>query len=251
MTIPRDDQELAPRPRRLRVWGLRGLVAVLAILVPTTTFAVISPFNDVDGTNSFFGNIVNMYYSGISGGCGSGNYCPKDPVTREQMSAFLNRAAPRASSITFNFPLGSSTPATGTVVTSVSATSLKNEYLFVSTAFYALVQSTAGTFPCESSYQIKVDGAVQSPTSMYVFADSQPTNYYLSQLAGQVMVPVGPGSHAVQLIFGGIDTGACTTFPGRGSLTAQVIPFSGDLGSVSVLSPVSQAPTAPQSAAQP
>ncbi len=137
------------------------------------------------------------------------------------------------------------------MVSSVSATSLKNEYLFVSTAFYALVQSTAGTFPCESSYQIKVDGTVQSPTSMYVLAESQPTNYSLSQLAGQAMVPVGPGSHTVQLIFGGIDTGACTTYPGRGSLTAQVIPFSGDLSSVTVLSPVPQAPTAPQTAAQP
>jgi hypothetical protein len=26
---------------------------------------------------------------GITGGCGSGNYCPNDPVTRRQMAAFL------------------------------------------------------------------------------------------------------------------------------------------------------------------
>jgi hypothetical protein len=29
--------------------------------------------------------------SGVTGGCGSGNYCPEDPVTRAQMAVFLER----------------------------------------------------------------------------------------------------------------------------------------------------------------
>ena len=29
---------------------------------------------------------------GITGGCGAGNYCPSDPVTRGQMAVFLVRA---------------------------------------------------------------------------------------------------------------------------------------------------------------
>jgi hypothetical protein len=32
-----------------------------------------------------------MAEAGLTGGCGAGKYCPKDPVTREQMAAFLRR----------------------------------------------------------------------------------------------------------------------------------------------------------------
>ncbi|HMZ08349.1 MAG TPA: S-layer homology domain-containing protein, partial [Anaerolineales bacterium] len=33
--------------------------------------------------------IERLYISGITGGCGNGNYCPTDPVTRAQMAVFL------------------------------------------------------------------------------------------------------------------------------------------------------------------
>jgi hypothetical protein len=38
------------------------------------------------------GNINRLAAAGISNGCAGGVYCPLDPVTREQMAAFLHRA---------------------------------------------------------------------------------------------------------------------------------------------------------------
>jgi hypothetical protein len=49
-------------------------------------------FADVASTNIFYGSIDQMALRGITVGCGNNNYCPADPVTREQMAAFLVRA---------------------------------------------------------------------------------------------------------------------------------------------------------------
>jgi hypothetical protein len=49
-------------------------------------------FLDVPSTNPFYRFIDRMAVLGITGGCGGGNYCPADPVTREQMSVFLSVA---------------------------------------------------------------------------------------------------------------------------------------------------------------
>ena len=49
-------------------------------------------FADVDPTNPFYNYIDRMAELGITFGCGNGNYCPGDGVTRGQMAAFLNRA---------------------------------------------------------------------------------------------------------------------------------------------------------------
>lgn len=55
-------------------WGIRG------------------PFFDTD--DSIFRNDINWAArEGITGGCGTGRYCPTSPVTRAQMASFLVRAA--------------------------------------------------------------------------------------------------------------------------------------------------------------
>ena len=41
----------------------------------------------VDATN--IGVILPFAKSGITGGCGAGNYCPNQPLTRGQMAVFL------------------------------------------------------------------------------------------------------------------------------------------------------------------
>ena len=48
-------------------------------------------FNDI-GSSSFGADIIWMAEAGITSGCGSGNFCPKRTVTREQMASFLARA---------------------------------------------------------------------------------------------------------------------------------------------------------------
>lgn len=50
------------------------------------------PYNDVSSTSWAYDYINAIRDVGITGGCGNGNYCPQDLVTREQMAAFLVRA---------------------------------------------------------------------------------------------------------------------------------------------------------------
>lgn len=49
-------------------------------------------FLDVQPVNSFYDDIGRLSARGITVGCGGGNYCPNDLVTREQMAAFIIRA---------------------------------------------------------------------------------------------------------------------------------------------------------------
>jgi hypothetical protein len=57
-----------------------------------TLYRVIAPeFSDI-ASSTFLDAIHWLYYEGITGGCGSGKYCPKASVTRAQMAMFLDRA---------------------------------------------------------------------------------------------------------------------------------------------------------------
>ena len=49
-------------------------------------------FADVPPSNPFYAHIEEMAGRGITLGCGGGNFCPSQPVTRAQMAAFLVRA---------------------------------------------------------------------------------------------------------------------------------------------------------------
>jgi S-layer homology domain len=49
-------------------------------------------FGDVPTDHPFFQFIEALAASGITGGCGSGNYCPDAPLTRGQMAVFLSKA---------------------------------------------------------------------------------------------------------------------------------------------------------------
>jgi hypothetical protein len=51
-----------------------------------------SPFGDVVVSSVFCGHIKRMQERNITTGCGGGNYCPSQYVTREQMAVFLGRA---------------------------------------------------------------------------------------------------------------------------------------------------------------
>lgn len=49
-------------------------------------------FNDVPTTDPGFQYIEALAASGITGGCGGGNYCPDNAVTRRQIAVFLSKA---------------------------------------------------------------------------------------------------------------------------------------------------------------
>jgi predicted extracellular nuclease len=58
------------------------------------TFTVYQGFDflDVPSNYPFYDDIGKLAARGVTVGCGSGNYCPNAPVTREQMAAFMLRA---------------------------------------------------------------------------------------------------------------------------------------------------------------
>ena len=49
-------------------------------------------FGDVPTSHPFFQFIEALVSSGITGGCGGGNFCPDAPLTRGQMAVFLSKA---------------------------------------------------------------------------------------------------------------------------------------------------------------
>ena len=49
-------------------------------------------FTDVPTTHPFFQFIEAIYAAGITAGCGGGNFCPDQPITRKQEAAFLAKA---------------------------------------------------------------------------------------------------------------------------------------------------------------
>ena len=64
------------------------------ITIGGQTFTVYQGINflDVPSNDPFYNDIGKLSARGVTLGCGSGNYCPNDPVTREQMAAFIMRA---------------------------------------------------------------------------------------------------------------------------------------------------------------
>jgi hypothetical protein len=49
-------------------------------------------FGDVPTSHAFFRFVEALVASGITAGCGGGNYCPDAPLTRGQMAVFLSKA---------------------------------------------------------------------------------------------------------------------------------------------------------------
>jgi S-layer family protein len=75
----------APATReQMAVFVLRTLDPALNPPACTTPM-----FNDVPASSPFCRWIEELARRGVVTGCGGGNYCPTNPVTREQMSVFL------------------------------------------------------------------------------------------------------------------------------------------------------------------
>ncbi|MHC5112407.1 MAG: S-layer homology domain-containing protein [Planctomycetota bacterium] len=78
-------------------------------------------FNDVDPADPFAPFINRFACAGITSGCGNGNFCPNDPVTRAQMAVFLVRG--------INGPGFSPPLATGSIFDDVPAQSFAASFI--------------------------------------------------------------------------------------------------------------------------
>lgn len=81
--------------RRRRRWGIAA-VAVIGLLAAqiAVAWAVTSRFGDVPTSSPFLEDIEWLADADVTRGCGDGSdYCPTEPVTRQQMAAFMHRLA--------------------------------------------------------------------------------------------------------------------------------------------------------------
>ncbi len=69
--------------------------------------AFVSNFNDVPPASPIYSYVMSLVGDGVTAGCGAGNYCPNNNVTRAQMAVFLLKAK--------YGPWWTPPPATGTV----------------------------------------------------------------------------------------------------------------------------------------
>lgn len=95
---------------RKHLYGLAVLALVVGLLVRVGAWAS-DRFNDVPDSNIFHDDIDWLADAGVTLGCGGGDFCPKDSVTREQMAAFMHRYSKIA--------LPGTTPPDGTTVRGV------------------------------------------------------------------------------------------------------------------------------------
>lgn len=83
-----------PRRPRGRVVGL--MLAGLLALAPVSLVLAAHVFPDVTDGTTHAVPIERIAKAGITAGCGgTANYCPSDPVARDQMATFLNRSLGR------------------------------------------------------------------------------------------------------------------------------------------------------------
>ncbi|MFZ5787924.1 MAG: S-layer homology domain-containing protein, partial [Acidobacteriota bacterium] len=64
----------------------------LTYRLQVSTAPGVATFADVPTSHMFFQYVEALVASGITAGCGGGNYCPDSPVTRGQMAVFLSKA---------------------------------------------------------------------------------------------------------------------------------------------------------------
>ena len=89
MTMLRDVLDSVRRVRK-RLLTCR-LLALLPVGLVVFTSAPAQTFNDAPPGHWAFSHIETLAANSVSGGCGSDNFCPDDPVTRAQMAVFLER----------------------------------------------------------------------------------------------------------------------------------------------------------------
>jgi hypothetical protein len=138
----------------------RWLVLVAAV----ATFAIAAPvafatFFDVPPSNPFYADVNAVQGAGITSGCGGGNFCPGDNITRQAEAAFVHRGSPRIaqSAAIANIVVGPSAGAsTDTVVGSVTIDvgGVSGGHQFVKVDAHAAFTWKAGTTPFFVAYYI-------------------------------------------------------------------------------------------------
>jgi len=136
--------------RRSRIL-LVAFVASLAVAVPVAW----ATFIDVPPDNPFYADINALQGAGITAGCGGGNFCPTDNITRQAEAAFVHRTAPRvAFAQKSSVALG---PYADLGVLTISVPGLPGNTQFVYLTGSVTTHTCSGP-PCTAPYYINREG---------------------------------------------------------------------------------------------
>ncbi|HTY42355.1 MAG TPA: S-layer homology domain-containing protein [Thermoanaerobaculia bacterium] len=81
--VPRSDQRPSPH------WDVHFDETLNGKWAYRWTIHIGGSFADVSLSDQFYKYIETLFHHGVTGGCGGGDYCPSNPVTRAQMAVFL------------------------------------------------------------------------------------------------------------------------------------------------------------------
>ena len=217
----------AVRPRLRRLWVLLGALALaLAVAVPVA----LATFDDVDPSNPFYADINAIQGAGVTQGCGGGNFCPTDNITRQAEAAFVHRVAPRVAqggSGTVGRIVPSGGVDLGDLTISVGGVAGGTQFVTLTATVDTAILSMAGC-PCLTTYGMNQDG-VGYLTFDYTMNDALPAaggpetaGWDTSSSSVVVAVPTASTQtfHTYAFLLGG--TG---TVYGFGLLSAITAPF--------------------------
>jgi S-layer homology domain len=144
--------------------GTRARLAVGALLVGLFVAVPIAwaTFGDVPPSNPFYNDINAIQGAGITGGCGGGNFCPLDNITRQAEAAFVHRATGRAGyANTAGFvaiPTNQDTVDLAVLTITVGGVPGGTQFVKLDGMVRTATSEDNTVCPCDSSYWIERDG---------------------------------------------------------------------------------------------
>lgn len=156
---------------------VRWVIPLMMLLaVPPAVFAAHN-FADVPDTHPFHTEISNLAGSGVTIGCGEGNYCPDDETQRDEMAGFLGRGLGRATanagSVTWAVAVDSYVTSAA-ITTGGAAGSGGVGFVLVTGSVTAYTDTPAVTCPCEVAVWVdrtETDPDQASPTMFFDISD--------------------------------------------------------------------------------
>jgi hypothetical protein len=231
---------ISRRPGRRRAGLVLGMV--LALVAAPAIVLASHQFSDVPTSSPFHANIARLVDTGITAGCGSGRFCPKSAVTREQMAAFLTRGLGTTAASYTEIPLeDSATTYAGAISIRAGGTSGGTGYITV-TGDVSVKVTDPTLCPCGIQIGIdQLDGPGTSPQTVFVVSADELEGIQANAGTLQWVFQVPSGASAefgvyadvfTQPVVTGIPVSAGTILA---TMTAEYSPF----GSTTVFAPTS------------
>lgn len=224
----------SPAGRSRLARRVRWVIPLMMLLaVPPAVFAAHN-FTDVPDSHPFHAEISNLAGSGVTIGCGSGNYCPDDETQRDEMAGFLNRGLGRATASegSATWALAADNYVTSaSITTGGAAGSTGVGFVLVTGSVTAYTNAAATTCPCEVAVRVDRTDVDPDQSSPVMFFDISATSTPAERATGSATVSwVFPVSSATRATFGlAADITTTTGLAGTvdGALTLTYFPFGG------------------------